>query len=217
MPKETFHNLPEEKKGQFINAALEEFAGNNFDTASVTRIVKKLGIAKGSVYQYFEDKLELWLYLKEYCEGVKMSYVRSVNRADFDSFWAYYRAMFRHGVNFDLEQPLCSLFLYRVGFKESSRQVKDYLDSWKKKANEAFIPWIDREKATGAFDPSISTGTIAHFLVTMSISIAELLQSRYKVDFDENIREGKPLFAADEEALMQAVDELIYLFEKSLK
>ena len=77
MPKETFHNLPEEKKGQFINAALEEFAGNNFDTASVTRIVKKLGIAKGSVYQYFEDKLELWLYLKEYCEGVKMSYVPS--------------------------------------------------------------------------------------------------------------------------------------------
>ncbi|HMQ60429.1 MAG TPA: TetR/AcrR family transcriptional regulator [Flavilitoribacter sp.] len=217
MPKETFHNLPEEKKSQFINTALEEFAGNNFDTASITRIVKNLGIAKGSVYQYFEDKLDLWLYLKEYCEGVKMSYVRSVSRRDYDSFWSYYRAMFRHGINFDLEQPRCSLFLYRVGFKESSRQVREYLDSWKKKANEAFMPWIEHEKKTGAFDPSVSTETIAHFLVTMSISIAELLQSRYKVDFDENIREGKPLFAADEEALMQAVDELIYLFEKSLK
>lgn len=65
MPKQTFRNLPEEKREAFVGIALEEFARNDYASASVSRIVARAGIAKGSVYQYFEDKRDLFLYLLE--------------------------------------------------------------------------------------------------------------------------------------------------------
>ena len=59
MPKETFLNLPEEKRNRILDAAIQEFAANPYDVASISNIVRKVGIAKGSFYQYFEDKKDL--------------------------------------------------------------------------------------------------------------------------------------------------------------
>ena len=56
MPKQTFFNLPEDKRENLINIAIEEFAENDYQTASISRIVANAGIAKGSFYQYFENK-----------------------------------------------------------------------------------------------------------------------------------------------------------------
>ena len=216
MPKQTFLNLPEEKKQRFKEAALEEFAQKDYQSASITAIVKKLEIAKGSVYQYFEDKLDLWLYLKQHAEQVKLSYIKSLKREDYPGFWPYYRAMYENGINFDLEHPLCSLFLYRIGLKESSPQVLPYLKNWKTQANAMFVMLIKSEQESGAFDKNISPDIAAHFMTTMSMSIAELMQTRYQVDFDENIKQGKPLFGKNKTELLKAVDELITLLEKAL-
>jgi AcrR family transcriptional regulator len=63
MPKQTFFNLPEEKRQTIIDVAIEEFAENGFEAASINRIVANSGISKGSFYQYFEDKLDLFMHL----------------------------------------------------------------------------------------------------------------------------------------------------------
>lgn len=216
MPKPTFLNLSEEKQERFIAAALEEFAQHEFQSASITAIVKTLGIAKGSVYQYFDDKLDLWLYLKQHCEQVKLSYIKSVKREEFAGFWDYYRAMYENGINFDLEKPLCSRFLYRIGAKESSPQVQPYLHNWQLQANKMFAQLIKNEQETGAFNKELSPDVAAHFMTTMSMSISGLMQNRYQVNFDENIKQGKPLFAQNKNELLKAVDELITLLEKAL-
>jgi AcrR family transcriptional regulator len=65
MPKPTFFNLPEAKRDRILDLALDEFANNDFESASISRIVARAGIAKGSLYQYFEDKADLYLYLIE--------------------------------------------------------------------------------------------------------------------------------------------------------
>ncbi|NIV34346.1 MAG: TetR family transcriptional regulator, partial [Anaerolineae bacterium] len=50
MPKDTFFNLPEDKRALICKVALEEFGEYAFDQASINRIVAKAGIAKGSFY-----------------------------------------------------------------------------------------------------------------------------------------------------------------------
>jgi AcrR family transcriptional regulator len=199
-----------------MEAALREFAYQNFEAASVTNIVKKLKIAKGSVYQYFENKLDLWLFLKDHCEKTKMQYIQNVKRSDFKNFWNYYKAMYQSGIAFDLEQPLCSVFLYQVGFKESSPEVRPYLNTWKKKGLTMFTQMIDEGKKDGTFSKNHSSELMAHFMLSMSMSIADLMQSRYNIDFDGNIKKGKPLFAKNSKELMQAVDELVSLLQKAL-
>ena len=75
--KPTFERLKSDKKQQFIEAAFEEFALHSFQEASLNRLVKKLGIAKGSVYQYFDDKQALYFYLKEYVIAKKRTFMQS--------------------------------------------------------------------------------------------------------------------------------------------
>lgn len=217
MPKETFNKLSQQKRERFIQIALKEFANHNFETASITKIVKELGIAKGSVYQYFEDKLDLWLFLKNHAEQVKFGYIKNLNRDDYKDFWMYYKQMFREGVKFDLNDPLCSKFLYRIGSKENSPQVQDYLNSWKKMAFDFFIQLIKEEKKKGTFSKKLNDQIAAHFMISMSMSVAELMQMKYDIDFDENLSSDKNLFAQYEKELLKSVDELIKLLKKALQ
>ncbi len=62
MPKKTFHRLDDDKKERIIRAAIEEFHAHGFEKAKVETIAQSAEVAKGSIYQYFEDKKELFLY-----------------------------------------------------------------------------------------------------------------------------------------------------------
>lgn len=63
MPTNTFFNLSEEKKNKIIKAANKEFARVPLEQASIKNIVEDAEIARGSFYQYFEDKQDLFEYI----------------------------------------------------------------------------------------------------------------------------------------------------------
>ncbi|WP_394236845.1 TetR/AcrR family transcriptional regulator [Niallia oryzisoli] len=63
MPKPTFFNLAESKRKTLIEAAEKEFSKSPLYEASIANIVKMACIPRGSFYQYFEDKEDLYFYL----------------------------------------------------------------------------------------------------------------------------------------------------------
>jgi len=63
MPKQTFYHLPKEKKDTLILSAKEEFSRVPLHEASIANIIKSAGIPRGSFYQYFDDKEDLYFYL----------------------------------------------------------------------------------------------------------------------------------------------------------
>lgn len=65
MPKQTFFNLPEDKRKTLIQAAEKEFARVPLFEASIANIIKMVGIPRGSFYQYFENIEDLYFYLLE--------------------------------------------------------------------------------------------------------------------------------------------------------
>ncbi len=66
MPTATWWNLESDKRTHILTRALAEFAHAPYEDASLTAIVTDLGIAKGSMYQYFTDKRELYTYVLQY-------------------------------------------------------------------------------------------------------------------------------------------------------
>lgn len=66
MPKQTFLNLTPAKQRNIVYAALAEFGSKGYVLANVGDIAKKASVSKGSMYQYFEDKKEFYLYLTDY-------------------------------------------------------------------------------------------------------------------------------------------------------
>lgn len=65
MPTKTFFNLPEEKRQNLMNAAMREFSRASLADASIANIIKDACIPRGSFYQYFEDKADLFFYILE--------------------------------------------------------------------------------------------------------------------------------------------------------
>jgi len=63
MPKETFHNLSANKKQKIFDAAVQEFSTQRFSEASINQIVKTAEIPRGSFYQYFHNKEDLFQYM----------------------------------------------------------------------------------------------------------------------------------------------------------
>ena len=66
MPSDTWWNLEPRKRDDILEAAIAEFAEHHYEDASLSALVKQVGIAKGSIYQYFIDKRDLYDYLLHY-------------------------------------------------------------------------------------------------------------------------------------------------------
>ncbi|EEG76840.1 transcriptional regulator, TetR family [Dethiobacter alkaliphilus AHT 1] len=65
MVKQGFLNLSQQEQKQVLEAALDEFSKRDFKTASLNSIIEQAGISKGSMYHYFHNKEDLYLYLME--------------------------------------------------------------------------------------------------------------------------------------------------------
>lgn len=81
-----FYSLEAEKQERIINAALKEFARNGYDKASTNEIVKEAEIAKGSLFSYFNNKKELYLFILDYVAKVIEQIYAEVDWQEADFF-----------------------------------------------------------------------------------------------------------------------------------
>lgn len=215
MPKKTFLNLNEAKKKQITDAFLREFATKPFDEASLTVVVKQLGIAKGSIYQYFETKLDLFLYLIGECGATKIKYVGSISRTDYPDFWHYFRALYEHGVQFDHENPLQSHFLFNLISNLNSPSIKDLYEGMVKQSISAFEGMVEHEIELGLFRDDIPVKTMAFMLYKMGTSIQENMIFAEVINPKKSIEENTPVYKGKKDELMTMVDDYIRLTKPS--
>lgn len=89
MPKQTFYKLPQEKQERILAAAKREFTHVRYDDASINQIVREAGIPRGSFYQYFEDKQDIFLYfLKDYRKEILSGFSECVRNLSGNFFAA---------------------------------------------------------------------------------------------------------------------------------
>ncbi|MDP4088005.1 MAG: TetR/AcrR family transcriptional regulator [Bacillota bacterium] len=72
MPKQLFFTLSSEKQNRIKAAALAEFSEHQYHEASINQIIKMADISRGSFYQYFDDKEDLYFFLIESFLKIKM-------------------------------------------------------------------------------------------------------------------------------------------------
>ncbi|PHN02299.1 TetR/AcrR family transcriptional regulator [Flavilitoribacter nigricans] len=215
MPKTTFLNLKEEKRLAITRAFLREFSNTSYDDASITTVVKELGIAKGSVYQYFEDKEDLFIYLIQVCSGVKMEYVGNVRRADYANYWDYFRVLFETGLQFDREHPLESGFLHNLAKSMDSPSVRHLFRQMQEDTFQYFVRTAEEEVAAGHFREDVPPHTMGFLLYKAGLAIQEQVQVMEKMDLETSKQEGRAIYHGKEELLLRTVDEYIQLLRKS--
>ena len=213
MPKKTFTNLNEAKKKVLTDAFLKEFSTHTFDDASLSSVVKSLGIAKGSVYQYFEDKQDLFLYLVGICSAKKTEYFENVKRESYPNYWEYFRDLYKKGIRFDLENPQQSHFLFNLVNNLNSPSVKVIFDSLLNNIISEFEKMINHEIELGLFRTDLPPKTMAFLLYKSGVAIQEQLEVFGEINPKESIRNNTPVYLGKEKVLMQTVDNYIELLK----
>jgi AcrR family transcriptional regulator len=179
MPKQTFLNLPEEKRKAFLAIALDEFANNDYNTASVSKIVEKAGIAKGSVYQYFEDKQDLFLYLLDFANQEMMAHITQTPPPEPNAdFFTMLRWQMSVSVQAAVKFPVHSK-LARRAYTTPLPFHDTILEKARKVRAEYFQGMIAQAQASGRLDPNLDP-EIASFMVQgMLNDLGPFLQAKF--------------------------------------
>ncbi len=94
MPTSTFFRLDQVKKEKIINAAKNEFSQVSIQEASIAKIVKEAQIPRGSFYQYFNSKGDLYFYifdeLRKEPESVFYNLLKETKGDLFETFRSYF-------------------------------------------------------------------------------------------------------------------------------
>lgn len=87
MPKDTFFNLPEEKRNKILDSAMIQFSNKHYNKVTIDSIVDEAKIPKGSFYQYFTNKNDLYTYMFNHLGDTKSEMLSTVkNYIDTMSF-----------------------------------------------------------------------------------------------------------------------------------
>lgn len=213
MPKSTFLNLKDDKKKMLTEAFMKEFATHSYDTASLTAVVKSLGIAKGSIYQYFEDKQDLFMYLIGVCSATKMKYFVDIKRADYKNYWEYFRILYKEGVKFDLDNPLQSHFLFNLVDNMNSPSIKHVFEDLLQMTIAEFEKMVQHEIDVGLFRDDLPVKTMAFLLHKSGVAIQEQMEAFGHIKPKESIKNNTPVYIGKEEILLQTVDDYIKLLK----
>lgn len=174
MPKDTFLNLPHEKKKIIYEAALEEFANKSYEKVSITNIVNNSNIAKGSFYQYFEDKADLYKYIMNNIAEEKQFYLNEIYdiKEDID-FFDFIRILFEKGIKFAASNPHMSKIADRF-MKSTPEDIKyELMQDMSHKADNIFRPLIENAITKKQLRSDIDIDFTAYMLTSISRSVSE--------------------------------------------
>ncbi len=164
VPKDTFFNLPEEKRERVIRVALEEFAEHGYAQASVSRMVRRAGIAKGSMYQYFDDKKDLYLYLVRLAGEAKVRFMAQERPPAGRDFFDDFRGQLLAGARFGLASPRNQLYA-QVASKMYASPIRDEMLAKMKEMSEAYLADLVRTaQEKGQIRADVPTELVAYFV-----------------------------------------------------
>ena len=213
MPKQTFFNLPEEKRNKIINISLLEFAQHSYRAASVSRIVEKAGIAKGSMYQYFKNKKGLYLYLIDFTTNRKLSYIDRHLDSSIEDFYILYKQMIFLAVKYDLGNLGKSLFTYNALHNRSDKEMREIAMSMKEKKRNFLKKYVITARERGQIRKDVDVDLITCIINQIGMNLDAYMSIKFNFTYINLIEKGILKLPISDKKLASIIDELIEIFK----
>ena len=202
IPKTTFNNLGKEKQDRIITAAISEFSKRSFEEAKLSNIIKDSQIPRGSFYQYFTDKKDLYLHIFEIIKIKKLEYLKDLlpNEQEIP-FLDLFGVLYKQGLKFAIDHPEF-VEIYRTFISSKGVLYNELMGDGLKLARDYYIGYINADKAKGIIRDDVDAMILADLVINLTTNIA----------IDE--------FASgdiDYEKLLSRIDNLINIFRKGVE
>lgn len=201
--RKTFFRLDSEKQKRILSAAIDEFATWGFHRASINRLVGVLGIAKGSIFQYFGNKEGLFSYVFDYAIETVKSGLKKVRKDTEDlDFYSRIKASLLEGVSFIDRHPRLYKIYLKMVFQEDFPSREKYLKKIRLFSVDYLRPLIEtgirRGDIRGDLDPDM-----AAFMLD---SVFDRFMQAYAVPFFDS---GAGIHGASGDEIDRMIERLI--------
>lgn len=159
MPKPTFFRLPEEKRMRLIKAAYAEFTRAPFADASISNMIKDAGIPRGSFYQYFEDKSDIFFYLLDRMRESAQDLMQKTLAEQKGDFFATAAILFDKAIDSLVDGPYApfyrNVFMYMDFHAAAKLTPAVHHPKGKGELVDLFVTKIDRSQLDAQTDDQV--------------------------------------------------------------
>lgn len=204
MPLSTYYNLPPEKQERIVDAAINAFADYGYQMTSIKMIADEAQIAKGSMYQYFESKKELFMYIFDLVVQKKIEFV-SRFKQDLEEYTFF--SLLEH------------LFMGAYEYARANpRLYKLYNNIINSKSQEIKTDIQRKIRVTGQryYKALVKDGVARQELRSdVNLELVAFVVFRFLQDFGEYVIER--IEQINEEAIRQEINQLISIMKEGLE
>jgi len=209
-PLKTFRNLSTDKQERITRIAVEEFGEKGYAGASINAIVSRLGIAKGSIFQYFGDKKGLFFFVFNRTTDMVRDYLRTARdqTADADLFTRV-EASLLAGVMFFQRHPAIYRLYIKAMFEDDIPFRSEILRSVREYSLKYFRSLLEEARTRNELRPDLDLDRAAFVLDAI---MDRFLQAQAIPHLDA----GLGLYQCSEQTARQWIRELIAIFRCGL-
>lgn len=216
MPTPTFERLKADRKAEIRKVALTEFALHDYESASVSRIVKQLGISSnGTFFRYFKTKRDLYFWLMQEATNKRLEYLQTVP-SNIGSLGDFLEEQFFQKIDFDLKYPLYGQFLNN---SLQERHSSD-LGNLKLTTLKRFVDLNERLlvpfQKLGQLKSDLALRTMAFTIVQHQNALFDYIALAYQLDVNASLRNGKKLAEISEEEIRTHVRTYIQVLMEGI-
>ncbi|MCL2356010.1 MAG: TetR/AcrR family transcriptional regulator [Defluviitaleaceae bacterium] len=163
MPRETFFRLRDEKQESIMQSAVREFVAHGFERAKICDIAKSAHVATGSIYQYFADKKELFMYCAQWVFDV-LTEKFDLRTADMDIFEYYEARLANPGILNDERESV----LFMQELMRHPDMMRPSIQEMYKKSEEFILSLIQNSKKKGLIRTDISDEILMEYFIAVT-------------------------------------------------
>lgn len=207
MPKETFFNLPIEKQDKIMRAAISEFIKHGFEKGNIGEIAKDAGVAKGSMYQYFENKRELFLAaVKWSLELLLKKFDKFITIQDKNTdIFEFLSQNSRNSMLQMREERDVAVFVQDVFLGKYQGVTDESLEYMLKLSDEYILNLIKIGKGNGSIRYDIDDHILSLFITGVTFKIKEYMMVKARNLGEDIIDEDYEVYEKDINAMIDLI------------
>ncbi len=206
MPTNTFINLSIDKQKRIYEAAVNEFARVRYDGVKLSNIIKEAKIPRGSFYQYFEDKYDLYTYVFDEIAKQKIEFMGDLMaRMNDMNFFDLFEELYIRGAKFGVTYPkYVEIMRHLLASRDQVYQklMSNNLDL----AKSYYMNMIDSSKQNGHIRDDVDSEILAELVLEMTMNVA--FDNLVYSDINEEEQFEK---------MIEIIKKRIYIFRKGIE
>ena len=165
-----------------MRVAISKFSSLGYEKSNMGDIAKTAGVAKGSMYQYFENKKELFLYSIQWCIDLLMKkYNKYITVSDENiNIFDYLYESSREIIVQMREEREAVIFIQEVFLGRYKNVLDESMDYILKASDQYVLNFIRQGKKNGYIREDLDDKLLCLYVTGVSFKFKEYIMNRAK-------------------------------------